>query len=277
MKKQALRNVKITCALVLFSIKLWAQQCPSVILIDNPSFEGTPGMSVAPNGWIMCSSCDILPGPYGINLPPSDGQSYVGGGSSINPYSTEDIGQQLSSPLLALINYSFSVDLANANFSPPTGLCGEIQLWGSNNSCGKDELLWSSGNLTNTNWQTFQVSFTPTATYNYILFNASHNNLCFSSIYLLIDNMSNIQPDVAVAIGGNISCNGLFDGWAKVGYKPGPPPYTYLWNNGATVDSIGGLCPGTYRVDVTNGVGFTSCDTIVITEPLVLQANPING
>ena len=53
---------------------------------------------------------------------------------------------------------------------------------------------------------------------------------------------------------------GANDGTASVAASGGVPPYTYLWNNGATTATITGLMPGTYTVVVTdnNGAGVSA-------------------
>ena len=48
------------------------------------------------------------------------------------------------------------------------------------------------------------------------------------------------------------------DGTAEVTASGGTAGYTYLWSNGSTMDSIGGLAPGTYTVTVTDQNGCTS-------------------
>lgn len=48
------------------------------------------------------------------------------------------------------------------------------------------------------------------------------------------------------------------DGTAEVSASGGTAGYTYLWSNGSTTDSIGGLAPGTYTVTVTDQNGCTS-------------------
>ena len=45
----------------------------------------------------------------------------------------------------------------------------------------------------------------------------------------------------------------------------GTPPYTYLWSNGGTNDSISGLSSGTYSVTVTDGSKCSISNTEVIT------------
>jgi hypothetical protein len=43
-------------------------------------------------------------------------------------------------------------------------------------------------------------------------------------------------------------CNGAATAWVSGGFTP----YTYLWNNSATTQSISGLCPGTYSIMVVD-------------------------
>lgn len=48
------------------------------------------------------------------------------------------------------------------------------------------------------------------------------------------------------------SCNGVPDGEVHVTITGATPPYTYLWSNGATADSIVGIGAGTYTLTVTD-------------------------
>jgi len=48
------------------------------------------------------------------------------------------------------------------------------------------------------------------------------------------------------------------DGTAEVSVSGGTTGYSYLWSNGGTTDSIGGLPPGSYTVTVTDQNGCTS-------------------
>ena len=48
---------------------------------------------------------------------------------------------------------------------------------------------------------------------------------------------------------------GLNNGATRGIASNGIPPYTYLWNTGATTQTISGLAPGTYSVTVTDAIG----------------------
>ena len=51
---------------------------------------------------------------------------------------------------------------------------------------------------------------------------------------------------------------GANDGTAEATASGGTPGYTYLWSNGSTTDSIGGLPPGVYSVTISDGNGCTA-------------------
>lgn len=54
------------------------------------------------------------------------------------------------------------------------------------------------------------------------------------------------------------------DGSASASVTGGNPPFTYLWSNGETTQSIDSLCPGNYTVTVSDEDGCTSSQTITI-------------
>lgn len=69
----------------------------------------------------------------------------------------------------------------------------------------------------------------------------------------------------------NVTCFGLCDGTANANY----PGATYLWSNGATTQSITGLCPGTYTVTV-NLNGCIATGSVTITQPPQIVLGPIS-
>ncbi|HEX8039569.1 MAG TPA: T9SS type A sorting domain-containing protein [Chryseosolibacter sp.] len=54
------------------------------------------------------------------------------------------------------------------------------------------------------------------------------------------------------------SCNGLANGTIDLTVSGGVPPYSFLWNNGATTEDPDGLASGSYSVNVTDAKGCTA-------------------
>ncbi len=101
---------------------------------------------------------------------------------------------------------------------------------------------------------------------NYIIF-VNDVNGCKDSIPVQIS-----EPDeIVFSLSSNdVLCNGGSSGNAEVAsISGGTPNYSYLWNTGATTDSIGGLTIGTYWLTVTdtNGCTIYPPDTVIINEP----------
>ena len=70
--------------------------------------------------------------------------------------------------------------------------------------------------------------------------------------------------------GTNITCNGNSDGNVRASVFGGTPPYTYMWSDGSTIDSITAKPAGTYWVHITDNQGCEHSDTTTLTEPSLL-------
>ncbi len=69
------------------------------------------------------------------------------------------------------------------------------------------------------------------------------------------------------------SCFGACDGKDSLKVMGGTPPYSYLWNTGATTAVISGLCAGTYSVTTTDVYGCQHfCRHHVVSDPPLLVA-----
>ncbi|MBU6340801.1 MAG: T9SS type A sorting domain-containing protein [Bacteroidetes bacterium] len=77
------------------------------------------------------------------------------------------------------------------------------------------------------------------------------------------------QVSVTVT-GTNISCYGGNNGTATAIGTGGWTPYTYLWSNGATTQTITGLVAGTYSVTVTDLDQGYNMGSITLTQPQLL-------
>src|SRR5690554_682762 len=82
-----------------------------------------------------------------------------------------------------------------------------------------------------------------------------------------------IEPAIlsAAISSSNVSITGGNNGSATVSVSGGTAPYSYLWTpSGQTTDTASNLTAGTYVVDITDAMGCTTQETVVITEPIPL-------
>lgn len=191
--------------------------------VQNPSFEGTSQPHVVPAPWSDCfGSPDTQPGQWGINDPPTNGGTYVsflmqGDGASY----VEGLSQQLSGCLTAGQSYTFTMDVAFSpvyNTAEPLDCYGTVAIWGSNNSCGQDQMLWSSGMMTTGGWQNATITFTPTSNWCYITIAPYFITPCSGYINGMVDNISPIVPAnpglqiTSPTANANMSCDFLVTG-----------------------------------------------------------------
>jgi hypothetical protein len=79
------------------------------------------------------------------------------------------------------------------------------------------------------------------------------------------------MPVTATAVQTNVDCFGNANGSATVSASGGDGTYTYSWSpSGGTSATATGLAPNTYVCTITDGVGCTTTQTVVITEPPAL-------
>ncbi|MEO6166458.1 MAG: gliding motility-associated C-terminal domain-containing protein [Chitinophagales bacterium] len=75
----------------------------------------------------------------------------------------------------------------------------------------------------------------------------------------------------------DISCFNLCDGVISVLGDGGIPPYTYSWTNGAPpIPNVGGLCPNSYKLTVTDTYNCFDTLTIELKEPSDVHFNVTN-
>ena len=63
------------------------------------------------------------------------------------------------------------------------------------------------------------------------------------------------------------ACNGGNDGSVSLNVSAGNPPYSYLWNTGATTASVDNLGAGNYNVTVTDNAGCKSVLDFILADP----------
>ena len=188
--------------------------------VDNPSFEGPPGDGITPAPWLTCmggQTPDTQPGLWGVNLPASDGDTYLGFVTYVNMPWQEGASQELLNettltpePMTAGTNYQFTIDIAGYDGLEYWAGNDEVQLFGGFMMCPQTELLWSSGDAPDNVWTTYNVNFTPSADYTYIMLQINtldSGGDWDGAGYILIDNITPIIPQCQVLIVDNIDNN----------------------------------------------------------------------
>tara|TARA_B100001250_G_scaffold213982_1_gene183535 strand:+ start:9337 stop:15732 length:6396 start_codon:yes stop_codon:yes gene_type:complete len=95
--------------------------------------------------------------------------------------------------------------------------------------------------------------------------NVTDQNGCF-----IIESFSLTSPDsiISATTTTNVNCFGGNNGSANVSIiSGGTTPYTFLWSNGQTIDSIFNLTVGIYQCTITDSNGCQDATSVVITEP----------
>lgn len=196
--------------IILLSLLCCINICYAQIVVDNPSFEGISQPHIVPDPWNECfGSPDTQPGQWGFTQPASDGNSYISflhqgdTTGSFGFYYLEGVSQPLSNCLQAGVNYQFTIDIAHSDVyetADPVDCYGTVAIWGGASDCDTAQLLWQSGIITNTDWQTVVVSFTPTGNWCNLVIAPYFITPCTGYINAMIDNMSPITEAGAAII-----------------------------------------------------------------------------
>ena len=124
------------------------------------------------------------------------------------------------------------------------------------------DFLWSNGQTTATATGLVANNYTVTVT---------DESLCTATTSVTIT-----QPVIlsATTNGTPASCNGGSDGTATATPTGGTSPYTYLWQNLQTTQTINGLTAGIYNVTVTDTLGCTVITSYTVTQPAAISLTP---
>ncbi len=191
----------------------------NTISLQNPSLEGPPQPHVVPAPWNDCyGSPDTQPGTWDIETPASDDSTYVSMLRSGFDGYAEGMSQELTTCLQAGYLYSFQVDLAFSNVyntAEPENCYGSMEVLGANSTCGTEEVLWQSGMITDTTWQTYTVTIAPSSNYCYLSFRPYVIDTCTGFINVLVDNFQTGQPPFTIETpnnNSNQSCSFMISG-----------------------------------------------------------------
>jgi len=161
----------------------------------------------------------------------------------------------ITEPTVVAPNASATAQTANgvndgtATANPAGGTAGYTYLWSNNES-------------------TQSISGLAPGVYTVIV---TDQNGCTAQQSVNVNSYNcNISPAIS---GTNISCFGANNGTAIATVGGAVNPITYAWSNGAVTETVSGLAPGTYTVNVVDGNNCPATLSIIITEPTALAAN----
>ncbi len=212
--------------------------CPGGNIVENPRVAGDPGSfgmtTIFP--WTQCSgSVDLLPNAPSISAPKpaSHGDWYFGLVCDPNnaPTASESFSQPLSAPFTAGKPYSFSIDLMTTG---PSGywagklggdgrvvIIGRMAASACLSSFSDQQILYDSGPVTNTEWQTYDIDFTPTKAWTHIYIAMTEDGTKCSSggSNVMIDKIGGFFPGglkiTSPKASANMPCSQLIEGNAE--------------------------------------------------------------
>ena len=165
------------------------------LTFNNPSFEDEPSDATVPMGWFPCAigtTPDIGPGPWGIDIEPEEGETYVGL-ISRSDGSIEAIGQRFPETLEKNLCYEFT--LAAAACDTYSGFNSRIKfrVWGGTKKCKRSQLLYTSDTVDYDEWKEHKVKFTAEKKLKYLIIEAYVDEKDGPvKGHILLDNISNI-------------------------------------------------------------------------------------
>lgn len=172
--------------------------------LDNPSFEGPPGIGITPPDWLpfdQFSTPDTEPLECD-DFSASHGDSFITlvarGSASEHPGSVENCQAALQQVLQAGFCYSISVDLASRDdvghyvfgtgfmhYSAPV----RLRAYGSTNGSEKGELLFETEPITKAFWETQSFAIKPSIDISYLLLEARLEQNDVENGSIQIDNL----------------------------------------------------------------------------------------
>ena len=259
--------MKTTYALwLLLSLSLFVHTSTSAQFINNGTFDGPLGIN-EPFNWSSClgsTTTDIMPGQWNVNIPPFNGDTYLGmvcrGPSGSNANTCEELQQELNTNLQAGECYELSVQLAFSNTFSPSTFQNPIKLniYLGNTACSRELRIAEFGPIDHTNWQEYTVNFTATDNWSTIYLEADYASLPEYSGHILTDQLiitEQLQPTI------ELGSDTTLCGSQPLVLNAQNPGSIFLWSTGATEQQIIVQEAGTYWVQVANICGI-NIDTI---------------
>lgn len=194
------------------------------------------------------------------NLPVSIGEPF---GGSNNGFT---IGSQQGVPVAvdacAGVNITIDANVNNASCGTANGSISVAPSGGT----APYTYSWNNGSTNSS------ISGLSAGVYSVIITDANGCSEA-SSNYSISSGASIAIPNETVT---DITCNGGSNGLISITPTGGSAPYTYVWSNGQTNSTIGGLTAGSYTVVVADNDGCSQTFSYTISEPTPIAVNNAN-
>jgi hypothetical protein len=236
----------------------------NTIAVDTINFTISGGVNQMQasfsNSNISCSNsvdttvATVVNGIAPITFQWGDGFSSIGGDGEIHNYLQSGIyiinisdstGCSIS-VFDTITNSSVNVTLTQAVQPACAGDTTGSIIIAANGGTSPYHYHWVTGNNTPTLLDAAAGAYSVTVT---------DNNGCSTIFYHNLAPVSDVWAYYVYADGTNANCGN--NGTVTAVASEGVPPYTFLWNNGATTPNLTGLSGGTYVVTVTDSTGCT--------------------
>lgn len=123
---------------------------------------------------------------------------------------------------------------------------------------------WSNGGILSS------IASVPSGTYSVTV---TDGNGCQQNTTVAVSNVGG--PITSIMLNSDVSCHGGSNGSATV-TASGIGTLTYLWANGSTTSTANNLIAGNNNVTITDGNGCTASQSVLVSEPATLVANPVS-
>lgn len=93
---------------------------------------------------------------------------------------------------------------------------------------------------------------------------------CINVEEVVIQSAKRIEVDFDIS---DPSCQNNCDGYITANISGGYPPYNINWSNSSTLNTISGLCSGSYTINITDSRGCLFSEEVVLNDPSAIDVN----
>lgn len=241
-----------------FTIGGWGTQCNG----NNPGCYRDANFAAAfPNGLtIGCNNTLTLTSSAAVLafLPSGSTPSALPSGALVDP--AQNYSNVLAAQLVG-VTLAVGFDNYDPNFASNTGSLGNLTIAnGTFAGMSVNDFLAEANRAIGGCVSIYSISDLNDAA---TAINENFDNGTVDNGYLIC----NLPLECSISVVANNPCYGDNLGSLSAVVTGGVAPYSYLWSNGGTTQTIAGLVAGSYSVVVTDAVGHTSTANAVITQP----------